>query len=141
MILDRSSISGTTERQRAHLQSIAALGGLARAARHDSVAHTATARSAFHERHFIDQVDPDRTLDEADRLRRASAAKRLHFARMAFLSHKARKANAAARRPLRSEPLTMSQSLQVVLRRRIPSTTRLARETTDDVVSRWDQSL
>ena len=96
--MGRSTPSISTERQRAHLQAIAPLGGLARASRHDSAAMTAAGRRAFSETYFLDMVDPDRTLDEADRLRRASAAKKLHYVRMSYLSHKARKSKAAARK-------------------------------------------
>ncbi len=40
---------------------------------------------------FVDEVDPDRVLPEAERSRRAEAAKRAHFTRLAFLSAKARR--------------------------------------------------
>jgi hypothetical protein len=83
--------------QRAHLRSIAALGGLARSAKYDGVEMTAAARSTYRAS-FIDRVDPDRVLPEAERLRRAEAARRLHFARMAYESAKARRANGKARK-------------------------------------------
>jgi hypothetical protein len=38
---------------------------------------------------FVDQVDPDRQLPEAERIRRAEAARRAHMQRLAFLSSKA----------------------------------------------------
>jgi hypothetical protein len=41
-------------------------------------------------RKFEDQVDPDRTLPEAERTRRAEAARRAHKQRLAFQSSKAR---------------------------------------------------
>jgi hypothetical protein len=52
--------------------------------------NTAPARAAFEQR-FVDQVDPDRTLPEAERLKRAEAARSAHFTRMALASSKARK--------------------------------------------------
>ena len=39
---------------------------------------------------FVDQVDPDRQLPEAERQRRAEAARRAHMQRLAFRSSKAR---------------------------------------------------
>jgi hypothetical protein len=39
---------------------------------------------------FVDQVDPDRQLPEAERTRRAEAARRAHMQRLAFRSSKAR---------------------------------------------------
>lgn len=52
--------------------------------------NTVPARAAFEQR-FIDQVDPDRTLPEAERLKRAEAARSAHFTRMALASSKARR--------------------------------------------------
>ena len=40
---------------------------------------------------FVDQVDPDRVLPEAERQRRAEAARRAHMQRLAFRSSKARR--------------------------------------------------
>lgn len=68
----------------------ARLGGLATASRHDSKKLTAPAREAF-EKRFLDQVDPDRALPEAERLRRAAAARKLYFADLAFRSARARR--------------------------------------------------
>jgi hypothetical protein len=39
---------------------------------------------------FLDEVDPDHQLPEAERTRRAEAARRAHMQRLAFLSSKAR---------------------------------------------------
>jgi hypothetical protein len=47
--------------------------------------NTAPARAAFHER-FVDQVDPERALGSAERARRAEAARRLYFTRLALRS-------------------------------------------------------
>lgn len=55
---------------------------------------TAKARATFLAR-FEDEVDPDRVLPEAERKRRAEAARKAHMARLAYLSAKARKAKVA----------------------------------------------
>ncbi len=55
--------------------------------------NTAPARAAF-DRRFLNQVDPDGQLPEAERNRRAEAAKKAHFARMAYRSAQARKKRA-----------------------------------------------
>jgi hypothetical protein len=57
--------------------------------KNDPMATTAKARATFLER-FIDEVDPDRVLPETERLRRAESARKAYFARLAFLSAKAR---------------------------------------------------
>ena len=45
---------------------------------------TSKARAAFDAR-FLDQVDPDRALPHAERLRRAQCARKAYFARLARL--------------------------------------------------------
>jgi hypothetical protein len=50
---------------------------------------TKPARAAYMRR-FVDQVDPNRVLPEAERERRAQAALRAHMARMALASSRAR---------------------------------------------------
>lgn len=75
-----------TPSQRRHR---ARLGGLATSSRHDGSEQTAAARQGFL-RKFLDEVDPDRVLGEEERLRRAEAARRLHMARLAWLSAKSR---------------------------------------------------
>lgn len=67
----------------------ARLGGLATAAKHDSKETTRAAREAF-DRRFLDEVDPDRELPQAERMRRAAAARKLYFAQLAFKSARAR---------------------------------------------------
>ena len=47
---------------------------------------------------FAERVDPTHQLPEAERLRRAEAARREHFARLAFASSKARAKRAAERK-------------------------------------------
>ena len=60
----------------------------------DPTKHTEPARAAFMER-FLDEVDPNRELPEAERQRRAEHAKKAYFYRMSLKS-------AAARRKARS---------------------------------------
>jgi hypothetical protein len=60
-------------------------------AKYDSGELTKPARAAFEER-FYNQVDPDRTLPEAERHRRAEHAKKAYFTGLAIKSAKARKA-------------------------------------------------
>jgi hypothetical protein len=52
--------------------------------------NTAAARDAFLKR-FEDQVDPNRELAEAERQRRALAARRAHMSRMALKSARVRR--------------------------------------------------
>ena len=56
----------------------------------DSRAHTAPAREAFN-RGFLDEVDPDRTLPEAERERRAKQARKAYYVRLALKSATARR--------------------------------------------------
>lgn len=58
---------------------------------------TAKARKAFADS-FTKQVDPDGTLDPAERERRAEAARKAHYTRLALKSAQARRARVAARR-------------------------------------------
>jgi hypothetical protein len=69
----------------------ARMGGYAVSAKHDTREITKPAREAFMAR-FERQVDPDGVLPEAERQRRAEAAKKLHFQRMAWKSAKVRRA-------------------------------------------------
>jgi hypothetical protein len=68
----------------------ARIGGLARAAKHDNREMTAAARAVGPASvdYWLRQVDPD--LPEPERLRQADRLKRLHFARLALKSAKAR---------------------------------------------------
>jgi hypothetical protein len=63
--------------------------------RHDSSDIAARAREGLAKK-YLDQVDPDRTLSEAERLRRAEHARRAHLARAARLSVLARSARKEA---------------------------------------------
>jgi hypothetical protein len=65
------------------------IGGYEKAARVDNREATRPAREAFAQR-FVDQVDPERKLSEADRHRRAEAAMKAHMTRLALKSAKAR---------------------------------------------------
>ena len=56
----------------------------------DSRALTKNARVAFNQK-FLDQVDPERTLAQGERDRRAAAARKAHFTRLALKSAQARR--------------------------------------------------
>jgi hypothetical protein len=49
------------------------------------------------ERKFLDEVDPDRTLPEPERNRRAECARRAYYQRLALASAKARRARTTNR--------------------------------------------
>lgn len=66
-------------------------------ASHDPRETTAAARRAFDQR-FLNQVDPDRRLAERERQRRAEAARRAYFARLAYLSARRRRARGSRSR-------------------------------------------
>lgn len=78
----------------------ARLGAYSLHAMVDSREHTEPARRAFMAR-FEDEVDPDRTLPEQERRRRAEEAKRAYFTRLALKSAQARR---KGRRGQRSIP-------------------------------------
>ena len=66
-------------------------------ATHDSRETTRHARETFLAR-FLDEVDPDRALPEAERLRRAEAARKAYFAQLALRSAQARARSKKAKR-------------------------------------------
>ncbi len=66
------------------------MGAYALHARYDPRQTTAAARDAFLRR-FLDEVDPDRVLPEPERLRRAAAARKAYFTRLAYLSSRRRR--------------------------------------------------
>lgn len=68
----------------------ARLGAHAKWARTDPVEGTTAARARFLLK-FLDEVDPDRVLPGAERLRRAEHALRAHMTRLALKSAKARR--------------------------------------------------
>lgn len=84
--LDRRTVEHTelSASQRTQRARIAAN---TRWSQQDGTAGTEAARSAFMAR-FDREVDPDGRLDPAERHRRAEAAKRAHFQRMAYARHK-----------------------------------------------------
>lgn len=61
----------------------------------DPSARTAPARAAFMER-FERQVDPDGVLPVVERQRRAEAARKAHFTRLALASARSRRKSAAS---------------------------------------------
>jgi hypothetical protein len=68
----------------------ARLAAFALHAQRDPRETTRAGRTAFLGR-FEDEVDPDRALPEAERRRRAEAAKRAHFTKLALRSARARR--------------------------------------------------
>lgn len=75
-----------TPEQRSQRARIAAF---TRWSKEDPVAAAARGQAGLL-RKFESQVDPDRTLPEAERLRRAECARRAHMQRLAYRSAKAR---------------------------------------------------
>jgi hypothetical protein len=67
-------------------------------ATHDPRETTEKARAAFLAS-FVDEVDPNRVLPEPERLRRATAARKAHFATLAYLSARKRAMKKAASSP------------------------------------------
>lgn len=67
----------------------ARIGGLALAATRDPREYTAKARATFLAR-FEREVDPAGSLTPKERARRAEAARKLYFARLAIRGHKKR---------------------------------------------------
>lgn len=63
-------------------------------AKNDPKATTAKARATFLQR-FVDEVDPDRTLPEAERERRAECARKAYYAGLALRSSVARRRRSA----------------------------------------------
>jgi hypothetical protein len=66
------------------------IGAHIKHSRYDSRESTAPARQAF-DRKFENQVDPEGTLSEEERLRRAQHARKAYFARLALASARARR--------------------------------------------------
>jgi hypothetical protein len=58
--------------------------------KYDSKKLTRPARERFAQR-FLDEVDPDRTLPEVERLRRAGHARKAYFTQLALKSTQARR--------------------------------------------------
>jgi hypothetical protein len=90
--METVSVAGYTRRQSLTPEQRtlrARMGAHALHAKRDPRETTRAAREASQGR-FEREVDPDGTLPEAERMRRADHARRLHFTRMAYLSAKAR---------------------------------------------------
>ena len=64
-------------------------------AKHNPAETCRVAREAF-DRRFLDEVDPDRTLPEDERNRRATYARKAYYARLALKSAQARRARKAS---------------------------------------------
>jgi hypothetical protein len=77
---------------------ISRIGGYAKSAKHDGHEGTEAARAAGPGRmaYWEDKVDPTRSLPPAERQRRADAAKKAHFSRLAYLSAKSRASGRAS---------------------------------------------
>jgi hypothetical protein len=75
---------------------VATIGARSLHSQYDSRELTKNARAKFDQR-FVDEVDPDRVLPEAERLRRAEHARKAYFARLALASAQARRARKAAK--------------------------------------------
>ena len=63
----------------------------------DRAGRTQAARDAFFRR-FLDEVDPERKLDPADRERRAKHARKAYYQRLAFEREKARRLSKATKK-------------------------------------------
>ena len=83
------------EYSRSEMSMRGRIGAYALHARRDPKETTAKARRAFLDR-FVDEVDPERVLPEAERNRRAVAAKKAYFSRLALKSAKARRRKGGA---------------------------------------------
>jgi hypothetical protein len=68
---------------------VSTIGAHALHSQYDSRELTANARAKFDQR-FVDEVDPDRVLPEAERARRADHARKAYFAKLSYKSAKAR---------------------------------------------------
>ncbi len=90
---DRAADASMRGRLSMDARSRARLGAFAQHARYDTRQTTLAARQAF-ARRFEREVDPDGVLPEPERARRAEAAKRAHFQRMALRSAQARRKKA-----------------------------------------------
>jgi hypothetical protein len=74
---------------------VSTIGAHALHSKYDSRELTTNARAKFDQR-FLDEIDPHRVLPEAERDRRADHARKAYFAKLAYMSAKARAARKAA---------------------------------------------
>ena len=72
-------------------------GAYSRQAKHDTRQTTKSARDTWDE-HFIDEVDPDRTLAPKERDHRVKAARKAHYTHPALMSAQARRARKSSER-------------------------------------------
>lgn len=86
--MSRSSVGASERALRARIAAYASWSKT-----HDPSARTQPARAAF-TRRFEAEVDPDRRLPEEERRRRAEAARRAYFTRLALRSAQARRRSA-----------------------------------------------
>lgn len=95
-----------------HRKRVAAgrIGGLVTASRYDVRERTKAATAAFLSR-FDHEVDPDLVLPPEERTRRATAAKRAHFQRLARKSANARSRKKATGGPPVTTPNELAASL------------------------------
>ncbi len=89
----------------ARMARLGRAGGLRTRSLRDPVDYTRKARASFLAR-FEAEVDPHRLLSELERLRRAEAARRLFFVRLAHKSaeRRAKRSRSRTRRPEEEEP-------------------------------------
>jgi len=76
------------------LSLLGRLGAYSQHAKHD-VRETTRAARAARDQKFIDEVDPEGTLDPAERDRRVVAARKAYFTRISLLSAEARRNRAS----------------------------------------------
>ena len=89
-----SSRDGSTRMSPAEMSLRGRIGALVLHATHDGRETTKAARATFLAR-FETEVDPNRELPEAERLRRAEYLRRAYFARLALKSAQAKRKGAA----------------------------------------------
>lgn len=77
-------------RSESELTQLARLGAYSQHAQYDTRETTKAARAAM-DQQFVDEVDPDCTLDPKERARRVIAARKAHFTRLALISAQARR--------------------------------------------------
>jgi hypothetical protein len=89
-------VADLTPEQRALRAKAGRLGAYVQQAQNDTRETTRAAREAFDKR-FLDEVDPRRELTDAERNRRAAAARKAYFQRLSLKAQAARRAKANRR--------------------------------------------
>lgn len=95
--------SGEAKDSKSGARARGRIGGLSTSSRHDPRQYTAAARRKFNER-FEREVDPEGVLPSKERARRANAAKRAYFSRLALKSARARERSITACSPEQTAP-------------------------------------